>query len=167
MADTQGQVVLSTEAVLYQNAAATAQAFSELRATAAACPPTSVPSPVGEPAVTTTFNPRPDASWPQTPTVERLAYDFVATDGQGVTQDSIAVYLRRGSVLMGLYFPTPGAPPAIYGQSSIAATVGLFAARMAKLPASVVDGTRPSAGPSTPTGPTTPGTQSLPGPSVN
>ena len=43
--DNQGNSVLSTEAVIYENPAATAQAFTEIKAVAAACPATTVPSP--------------------------------------------------------------------------------------------------------------------------
>src|SRR5262249_22975251 len=46
--DAQMNELLSTEAVLYKNSSASAQAFSELKRVAAACPSTPVPSPVGE-----------------------------------------------------------------------------------------------------------------------
>ena len=81
--DDQGNVALSTESVLYSNAAATEQAFTELESAAANCPNSPVTSPVGEPAVTTQFNPAPDGSWPQVAGVDRLAYDFVTTDDTG------------------------------------------------------------------------------------
>jgi len=138
VADAQGDTVFSTEAVLYNNADGTAEGFTELRSVTAHCPSTPVSSPVGEATVTTTFNPAPDAAWPQTPTVERLAFDFVTTDLQGNASRSIAVYLRRGRVLMGLYFPDPTTAPTVRGVSSIAGIVGLFASRMAALPSSVV-----------------------------
>ena len=95
----------------------------------------------------TTFNPAPDAAWPQTPTVDRLAYDFTTTDDQGQTQHSVAVYLRRGSFLMGVYFPTPtGTQVAVDGQTTIPGIVTVFANRLAKLPPSAVNGTNPPAG---------------------
>jgi hypothetical protein len=138
--NTQGNATLSTEAVLYANAAATEQAFSELRATAAKCPSSPVRSPVGESTVTTTFNPAPDGSWPQVASVDRLAYEFVTTDESGHTQHSIAVYLRRGRALMGIYFPDPGSrQAAVARQTTIPGIVNVFATRMAQLPDSVVD----------------------------
>jgi hypothetical protein len=137
--DAQGNSTLSTEAVQYADAAATQQAFAELRDTAAKCPTTPVQSPVGETTVTTKFNPTPDGSWPQVTGVDRLAYDFVTSDATGQTQHSIAAYLRRGRVLMGIYFPRPdGAQSPVAGQTTIAGIVNVFANRMAQLPDSVV-----------------------------
>jgi len=138
VADAQGNTLFSSEAVLYGNADGTAEGFTELRSVAAHCPSTPVQSPVGEATVTTTFNAAPDGAWPQTPTVERLAFDFVTTDQQGNSSRSVAVYLRRGRVLIGLYFPAPNTPPTIAGASSIPGIVGVFASRMAALPSSVV-----------------------------
>ena len=138
--DTVGTEVLSTEAVRYVSAGATAQAFAELREAAAGCPTTPVASP-GEPAVATRFNPAPDTAWPQVSTVERLAFDFVATDTSGETQHVIGVYLRRGRVLEGVYFLRPdGSQSPVAGQTSVADIVGVFAGRIAQLPAAVTDG---------------------------
>ena len=137
--DDQGEQVLSTEAVLYADQAGTAQAFAELEAGAGTCPPSPMPSPVREPTVATRFNPPPDGDWPQTPTVNRIAFDFTSTDASGQTTHSIAVYLRRGRALMGVYFSQPDGPQAaVAGQASIPGIVGVFAGRMAALPASVV-----------------------------
>jgi len=138
VADADGNTLFSSEAVLYNNANGTAEAFTELRSVAAHCPSTPVQSPVGEPTVTTTFNAAPDGSWPQTATVERLAFSFVTTDQQANSSTSIAVYLRRGRVLLGLYFPDPNTPPTIGGVSTIPGVVSLFASRMAALPNSVI-----------------------------
>lgn len=139
VADAQGDQILSTEAVLYGGPAATAQAFSELKAAASACPSTPVPSPVGEPTVITRFNPPPDGDWPQTPMVSRAAFDFTSTEASGQTTHTVAVYLQRGRVLMGVYFFQPdGKQPVVAGQSTLSGIVGVFAARMAALPASVV-----------------------------
>jgi hypothetical protein len=138
--DAQGGAPLSTEAVLYRNPAATEQAFRELEATVSQCPDAPVQSPVGEPTVTTTFNAAPDASWPQVPTVDRLAYDFVTTDSSGAQNHSVAVYLRRGRALLCLYFNDPDAPlPTIAGQTTIAGVVNTFEQRMAQLPDSAVN----------------------------
>ena len=137
--DAQGTVVLSTEAVLYADSAATSQAFSELRAVTAACPSTPVPGGLGEPPLTTNFGPPPDTSWAQTPTVNRLAFDFTSDDGTRQPRHSIAVYLQRGRVLLGVYFSQPDGPQsAVEGQTTVEGIVGVFAARVAALPTSVV-----------------------------
>jgi hypothetical protein len=137
--DGQGNVGLSTEAVLYSSANATSQAFAELSAAASKCPSTPVPSPVGQQSVTTKFNAAPDGSWPQVASVQRVAFDFTSTDSTGQTQHSVAAYLRRGKVLLGVYFSQPDAPQAsVAGQSTIPGIVNLFANRIAQLPASAV-----------------------------
>lgn len=145
VADSQDDVVLSTEAVLYRNPDDGAQAMREVRSVAANCPTTPVPSPVGEPTVTTTFNPPPDASWPKVDGVQRLAYDFVTTDVDGTQQRFVSVYLQRGRALLGLYFPqSQAAAVPIAGKATVMDIVGLFEQRMAALPESVVNGTTPS-----------------------
>ena len=88
--DPSGAVSLSTEAVLYRDAAASEQAFAELRKVSAACPHGPVASPVGESTKETEFNPAPDAAWPHTPSVERLAYSMVTTEA-GTASPSVAV----------------------------------------------------------------------------
>src|SRR4029077_6453436 len=99
-----------------------------------------VKSPVNEGSAETRFNPPPDKTWSRTPSVERLAYSFVTT-APGTRTTSIAVYLRRGRVLLGLYFPRPDDPqPAVDGKTSVESIVGLFEARMARLPKTVVNG---------------------------
>ena len=64
-------------------------------------------SPVGEPTVTTRFQPAPDRAWPAVAGVQRLAYAFTTSDSLGLTESHIAVYLHRGRVLEGVYFPSP------------------------------------------------------------
>jgi hypothetical protein len=136
--DNAENALLSTEAVTYRNAAATAAGFAELRRVRAACPRTPVTSPVGEETAATVFKAAPDGRWPRTPSVERQAYSFTTTAGVR-TSESIAVYLRRGRVLLGLYFPQPNGPQsAVEGKTSIPGIVGVFEARMARLPAKVV-----------------------------
>jgi hypothetical protein len=130
--------VLSTEAVTYQRASGGAQAFSELRKVRADCPHRPVTSPVGGGTAETVFKAAPDSTWARTKSVERQAYSFDTTQA-GTTSSSIAVYLRRGRVLMGVYFPQPnGAQPAVDGKTSVESIVGVFEARMARLPAKVV-----------------------------
>jgi hypothetical protein len=139
-ADTSLNTALSTEAVLYKNPAAAAQALRELRSVRTKCPHSPVVSPVGEPTVTTTFNASPDATWTATPGVERLAYDFTTVDDSGTSDHSVAVYLRRGRALIGLYFAAPdGAQPPVAGQRTIEAITKVFEQRLAALPASVVN----------------------------
>ncbi len=143
--DSNSTASLSTEAVLYRNAAATAQAFAELRRVSAACPHRTITSPVGEDPAETVFAAAPDASWPSVPTVERQAYSFTSTTPATATTPaetapSVAVYLRRGRALLGLYFANPkGAQSEVAGQRTIEGIVGVFEARMAKLPAAVVN----------------------------
>jgi hypothetical protein len=136
-----GLSVLSTEAVLYRTAADAAQAMRELQRVAAACPASPVVSPVGEPTVTTTFHATPDGSWSKVAGVQRLAYSMTTTDQIGISDDHIAVYLRRGRVLEGVYFPAPDDPqPAVEGQTTVPGIVSVFEKRLAALPASVVGG---------------------------
>jgi hypothetical protein len=130
--------VLSTEAVTYKHASDGAQAFAELRKVRAACPHRPVTSPVGGGTAETEFKRAPDRTWAHTKSVERLAYSFNTTSA-GTTSPSIAVYLRRGRVLMGVYFPQPnGVQPSVDGKTSVESIVGVFEARMARLPAKVV-----------------------------
>lgn len=138
--DSDGRQVLSTEAVLYPDSSATTQAFSELRSVVAACPPTPVRSLADQNAYITTFNPTaPDSGWPQTATVNRLAYDLTIEDDTGKTRRTIAVYLQRGRALLGVYFYVPEGPQLpVGGQTTITGIVGVFAARLAALPVSVV-----------------------------
>jgi len=139
--DGQGDAVLSTEAVLYAAPADSAEAFTEIKSVVAKCPHSPVTSPVGEPTVTTHFNARPDSDWPQVPTVDRLAYSFTTTDQTGRATPSVAVYLRRGRALMGIYFAQPnGTQPTISGQNTDQGIVNVFATRLAQLPGSAVNG---------------------------
>jgi hypothetical protein len=70
-----------------------------------------------------------------------VAFDFVTTDASGQDQHSVAVYLRRGRVLLGIYFNQPdSAQPSVAGQTTISGIVNVFATRMAQLPQSVVTG---------------------------
>jgi hypothetical protein len=131
--------VLSTEAVLYRNAAATKQAFRELRRVAKSCPKGPVPDPGTGSTTTTTFHPTPDTDWPQVPSVEREAFSVTTTDASSGSADSLAVYLRRGRVLLGVYFSKPdGAQPPIDGHTKPADIASAFATRVAQLPASFV-----------------------------
>ncbi len=137
--DDSGEARLSTEAVAYRNAAATTQAFAELRSVAATCPASPVASSVGEPTVTTKILPAPDPSWPRTSGVVRQAYHFTSTDTTGTTSDSIAVYLRRGRILLALYFPqAAGKQIPVAGQSTVSGIVKAFQDRLAGIPRNAV-----------------------------
>ena len=138
MLDDRGLLTLSTEAVLYGDSAATTQAFSELRSVATECPSTPVPGPTGA-STTTTFNPAPDSGWPETPTVNRLAFDVTIAEPATPPRRLVAVYLQRGRALLGVYFSQPeGAQTPVEGKSTIQDIVGVFAGRLAALPTSVV-----------------------------
>jgi hypothetical protein len=140
--DRQGETSLSTEAVLYSSGAGTAAAFAELKDTAAKCPDKPVDSPVGQPTVTTKFGPSPDGAWPQVAGVERLAFAFDTTSATGETTHSVAVYLRRGRALLGVYFSHADAPTAVVqGHTALGEIVDIFAARLAKLPVAAVSTT--------------------------
>jgi len=140
--DDQRRTALSTEAVLYSSGAGTANAFSELKDAAAKCPSGPVESPVGLPTVTTRFGPAPDTAWPQVPTVERLAFSFDSTDATGETDHSVAVYLRRGRALLGVYFGHADEPSAVVeGHTALAEIVNVFADRLAKLPVAAISTT--------------------------
>jgi hypothetical protein len=129
--DAQQQTVLSTEAVLYSSGAGTMAAFAELKATPSNCPD-----------VTTHFGPTPDTGWPQVPSVERLAFAFDTVSATGETTHSVAVYLRRGRALLGVYFSHADAPTAVVqGKTALADIVTIFADRLAKLPVAAISTT--------------------------
>lgn len=137
--DDQGSSTLSTEAVLYADSAGAMQALTELKAAAAACPSTPVPGPSGAGGPTTRINGAPDGDWPQTATVNRLAFDLTTTDWSGQATRIVAVYLQRGRALLGVYFYEPDGPQdEVAGQTTMAGIVGVFATRLADLPSSVV-----------------------------
>ena len=112
LVDELGLSQLSTEAVLYGKPADGVQAFRELRTVAAHCPANPVKSPVGEDTTTTKFRTAPDGSWPRTPTVERLAFDFDSTD---------AASGERLALDGDLPAPRPGAPWSVLPGSVLAA----------------------------------------------
>lgn len=132
---------LSTEAVIYTSPAATATVFSELRSAAAHCATGYVIGPQGPPANKTRLLRAPDASWPSVPGVQRLAYDqTIATRGKPSFQ-AITIFLRRGRVLLGVYFEFSGKrtlPTTIDGLRSIERIAHVFEERMAALPPSAV-----------------------------
>ena len=132
---------LSTEAVLYSSPGATARAFGELEHVAAHCPSGYVVGPQGPPANKTTLLGNPAISWPLVAGVQRLAYkQIVATRGEP-TIEMVTIFLRRGRVLLGLYFQYYGKavlPASVHGYWSVDAVTHLFEDRLAGLPATAV-----------------------------
>ncbi|MBW8825687.1 MAG: hypothetical protein JF603_04960 [Acidobacteria bacterium] len=116
---------VSTEAVLYDAAAATAQAFAEIRREAARCP-----------ATTLRFADPPDSTWPRVAGVDRVAFDFVSNEAGGGDRRWLVAYLRRGRVLLGVYLPQSN-PATVDGETDPGAIVRIFAERLAALPASI------------------------------
>ena len=137
----QGRALLSTEAVLYTDPAAAMQAFSELTTVTRRCADTPLASAVGDPLITTVSGAAPDPAWPQTPNVDRLAYSLTTTNQAGRSHRSVVVYLRRGRVMLALFFTmSDGAQPPIGGHTTIPDIVTLFANRVARVPDSVANG---------------------------
>jgi hypothetical protein len=137
----QGRALLSTEAVVYTNPAAAIQAFGELTTVAARCADEPIASAVGEPVITTLSGSAPDGAWPKTPTVDRLAYRLSTTNQAGRTHQSVVVYLRRGRVMLAVFFPmSEGTQAPISGRTTIPDIVNLFASRVARVPDSVANG---------------------------
>jgi hypothetical protein len=133
----------STEAVGYQSEAATAQAFRELRDAQTNCPAGFVPSGTAGTPLRTLFNPAPDKGWAPPPAgIERLVFDMFVVDEQGLGARTAAIYLRRGRILLGLYYYLiPDEPfPAVEGQTTVEAISALFANRMSQLSPKVVGG---------------------------
>ena len=140
--DGEQRLLLSTEAVAYRDPQATAQAFRELREVRASCPAEFRPNAAGE-MVLSSFEGDLDTGWaPPPPEVERLAYDVLMVYEGGQVGRTLAVYLRRGRMLLGLYFfIQPQAPiPSVQQQTTLEGIVGVFAKRMTELPADVVSG---------------------------
>lgn len=120
------RIALSTEAVLYRNPAAVDQAFAELRRERAAC-------------TTERYLPPPDGDWAEAAGVTRLAYEFEHSDESGAPAIGASVYLRRGRVLLGVYFPDArNELPPVDGRTTVRGIVELMQDRLAALPDSVV-----------------------------
>ena len=129
--DLAGKTTLSTEAVRYASEAATAQAFDEVRAAAQACA-NGKTSTAGGVTTTTTVTPNADGTWPRTAGVDRLAYTVKSTDtSTGEVNTTVVVYLRRGPLFIGVYFPQPsGAQMPVEGKTTIPTIVKVFEDRL-------------------------------------
>jgi len=131
---------LSTEAVRYKSADATAQAFDELKSTAASCSTDPVTDPTTGATSTTRITPDADASWDKTEGVDRLAYRIERTDSSGTTSSSVVVYLKRGPLFIGVYFPQPdGAQIPVEGKTTVPAIVKIFEERLLNPPTDAPD----------------------------
>ena len=97
---------VSTEAVLYPSAAATAQAFGELGAAASGCHDSSA-------TLTEWLGPDPSAGWAQVAGVDRVTYVLEARLQAGAQPvPTLLVFLRRGRALLALYVrPFAGTMP--------------------------------------------------------
>jgi hypothetical protein len=145
--DAQQTAGLSTEAVLYRSADATAQAFREVAQVAASCPSTPTTDPITGAQSTTTFGPVPDKSWGHTPGVDRAAYTVTTTDSSGTSRTSTVVYLKRGPILLGVYFLDSGAKPVpVEGKTTVPAIVEVFEKRLLNPPTGASGGQTGSPG---------------------
>lgn len=126
--DLSGSATLSTEAVRYADSGAVAQAWAEIQQAAARCAST-------QPGAV--IDARIDNGWPDVKGVQRLAYDLTTPGADGQPQHSVVVYLSRGNVLLGVYFPSPDGPQtSVEGHTTIPGIVDVFAKRLAALPPS-------------------------------
>lgn len=131
-----GQTTLGTEAVQYSSVDATAQAFDEVDEVAIQCQGTvSLDFGNGTP-VQTTVTAGADRDWHTTAGVDRLAYTVADTDMlSGSESQQVVVYLRRGPLLMGLYFPHPGGKQmAVEGHTTVPEIVKVFEKRLLNTP---------------------------------
>lgn len=118
-ADSAGDIVMSSEAVLYDSASALEGGFAELTRAAPKCKADSTL----------------DKAWPQVDGVQRLTFDFTTTGPDGKDARSTAVYLRSGRTLLALYFRYPGVTKTpVAGKKTISEVVAVFARRLAALP---------------------------------
>ena len=135
---------MSTEAVLYAAPPAARRPSAELKSVADKCPSTPVVSPVGEDTATTTFRAPPDATWPHTPTVERLAYDFVTNERRRRSSRRTRSRCTSGGDACS-WASTSRSPTARRPRSTAAprspGIVAVFEARMAKVSDRVAAGT--------------------------
>jgi len=116
-----------TEAVVYNSVGATTESFAEIAQAASHCTGGMTPVRVG-------------SSWPSVPGVQLLGYSSSSRISVGQAVNTI-VYLRRGLILLGLYFnatsPTSLAFP-VAGSTSIETITRFFEKRLGELPASAV-----------------------------
>ena len=134
--DTSGLPALSTEAVLYHDQAGAAEAMGEVRGIHGRCPSGPVQSPsVGEPSLVWRVRDASTSGWPHPAPMDRIALDVtVGRPGQDALHQ-VVVFLRRGRLLLGVYFASEtGSPVPVAGVSTLGGVVGLFQQRVAALP---------------------------------
>lgn len=134
--DGAGSTTLSTEAVQYSSTEATAQAFAEAEQVAAQCKGSLTLDFGSGTPVETTVTEDADRNWHTTPGVERLAYTVADTDMiSGAESQQVVVYLRRGPLFMGLYFPNAsGKQMPVEGKTTIPEIVRIFEERLLNTP---------------------------------
>lgn len=116
--DEQG-LVMMTEAVLYKSAAALEAAFGELESAAASC------------------NAKKGSArdWPAVQDVHTLAFDVPNTGTDVVNEGHTAVYMRRGRVLLAVYFRKPGVTRTpVVGHDTEKDVVAAYRQRLLDLP---------------------------------
>jgi molecular chaperone HtpG len=133
----------------YGAEADTAQAFEELKASAASCPTTPVTDPTTGDSISTTITPDADQGWARTDGVDRQAYTVTRTNAAtGEKNSSVVVYLRRGDILLGVYFPEPDGPQmAVEGKTTIPEIVKIFEDRLLNPPTNTVPNSGGASGP--------------------
>ncbi len=123
VSDSTGDPLMSTEAVLYRDQAGAAEAMAEIRGAASRCPKqwhVHTQSDLG----------------PVSAGMDRVGLSVVATVAGQATDPAVLVFLRRGRLLLGLYFLEANGPQAqIDGTDTIPGTVAVFQQRVASVPA--------------------------------
>jgi hypothetical protein len=135
--DSSGSAVMSTEAVLYRDQPSAAEAMGEVRGIGSRCPSSAVPGAVvGEPSHAWRVHAASTTGWPEPGAIDRVALAVsVAESGGDAHDDEVVVYLRRGRLVLGLYFVLPTAPQSLVsGAPTVGATVGVFERRITALP---------------------------------
>jgi hypothetical protein len=138
--DSTGLADLSTEAVLYRDQAGAAQAMGELRGMRGRCPSGPVQSPaIGEPSLVWRVRDASTDGWSSPGAMDRVALDVTVGRPGDDPIHQVVVYLRRGRLLLGVYFGSADGPQVeVRGISTISGTIDLFQQRVAALPAADV-----------------------------
>jgi hypothetical protein len=134
--DSSGSPVMSTEAVLYRDQPSAAEAMGEVRGIGSRCPSAAVPGAVaGEPSLVWRVHEATTAGWPATGDIDRMALAVSAAEPGSDAHEEVVVYLRRGRLVIGVYFVEAAGPqPGVSGARSVGAIVGVFQRRLAALP---------------------------------
>ena len=132
-----GDAVFSTEAVLYQDQAGAAEAMAEARGAASRCPPGPVAGPTPtDPQLRWRVRGDTDLGGGRPSGLDRLGLTVQASEAGSPAESEVLVFLRRGRLLLGLYFVQAAGPQAqIDGASTIASTVRTFEDRVEAVPA--------------------------------